>query len=370
MCSSKCVLVSFDTTVSVQTRCRALGHLARIETWRDDISADMESCLREVCRQHLHQMRDGRFGAAIGEAGSQRAAETGDGRCDDYLGVLRDVALLVTGIEEVEESNCGIEDSGVVDVGGEREVIEFGLEHGFLELSDRRLAAVFTAFFEESCMFRARDSGVCEEKVDVALFLTNLVGYFGQRLFVRYVADDVFDSAIDSSFGSFLESLFTASDDVDCFCAIHIKCSRCVKTQSRPPASYHGDEAFDVEEIGGFVVGRHPRGVSIRKYWLFLSCLLGIVPLMQRVGSIVDAHVLCDVNGEWRHSDQKGRRWTKHLPIQRIDACTCAAALQSSPTVFRFQRFCNDHGVTIEMEKPSKDGPWSTLISRSVITYA
>jgi hypothetical protein len=122
-----------------------------------------------------------------------------------------------------------------------------------LELGDGRFAAVFVTFLEERCMFGTRDSGVCEEKVDIALFFFDLVRDVLERLFVGYVAakklskkppkqqstapsngskpyvaDYGFDGAVDCCFGGFFESFFAATDDVDCFCSVGVQCSGCV----------------------------------------------------------------------------------------------------------------------------------------------
>jgi hypothetical protein len=43
----------------------------------------------------------GGFGCAVGEAGSELAAETGDRRRDDDLRVLRKISLSVAGVEKV-----------------------------------------------------------------------------------------------------------------------------------------------------------------------------------------------------------------------------------------------------------------------------
>ena len=171
--------------------------------------------------------------------------------------------MLVAGIQQVEESDSRVEDGCVVDVCGEREIVKVGLKHGFLELGDGGLAAVFAAFFEDGRMLRPRDASIGEQKVDVSLLLADLVSNFGQRFFVGDVADNRPDSSIDGCFGGFFESFFTAADDVYCSCAVIIKRPGSIKTESRTSASNDNYKAFDVEEIAGFVKGCHSWSISV-----------------------------------------------------------------------------------------------------------
>lgn len=150
--------------------------------------------------------------------------EASDGRGDEDLRVLGDVALFVTRIEEVEEGERGVKDGRVVYVDRVGEVLHARLEQGFLELPYCRLAAILVPG-QELVVLWSRDSSVGEEEVDVALFAANLVCYLCKRLLVGDVADYGLDRAVGSRGCGLLEGFLAPADDIDCFCAVSIECS-------------------------------------------------------------------------------------------------------------------------------------------------
>lgn len=78
----------------------------------------MKSILCERGREVLDEVGYGCFGGGVGVSVGHLAGETGDGGCYYDLGVLGEVLLFVSCVEEVEESHDGVEDCGYVYVRG------------------------------------------------------------------------------------------------------------------------------------------------------------------------------------------------------------------------------------------------------------
>ena len=70
MSISKRPLVALNAAELLHLRGRTLRHLARIKSWRDEITADVEAILSESCAEHFDQVVDRGFGCAVGERGS------------------------------------------------------------------------------------------------------------------------------------------------------------------------------------------------------------------------------------------------------------------------------------------------------------
>lgn len=87
---------------------------------------------------------------------------------------------------------------------------DVGLKHGLLEVSNGRLVGILShVAVVWSCY-----TGIREEQIDEALFLSDLVDNFQKRFLVGNISNYRLDSPVHASFGGCFQCFFATSDDL------------------------------------------------------------------------------------------------------------------------------------------------------------